>query len=104
MQKKKTKPLKKSIPSNKTHNEQNSVTKCNQTSTQVAQEDMEVGLNADQIASNDSNDNQQDSDVSSIATVGAVDQAANRKRKRVVIKLRPKKKTKKNSYEVDAKQ
>ena len=101
--KQKTKPVKKLGQSNKKGNgvEQNGITECNQTSTSGVQEDMEVeSQTLNQIAINEGNDNQQDSDVSSIATVA---EAANKKRKRVIIKLRPKKKgkkTKKNSYEV----
>ena len=104
--KKKTKSVKKSGQSNKKGNgvQQNCVTERNQTSTPVVQEDIEAqSLTADQLASNDGNDNQQDSDVSSIANVGALDQAPNKKRKPIKIKLRPtkkRKKTKKNTYEV----
>ena len=103
VKKQKAKQVKKSGQNKKTVNgvEQNGVTERNQTSTSVAQESMEVGSTVDQIASN--NGDQQDSDVSSIATVGALDQAPNKKRKPIKIKLRPtkkRKKTKKNSYEV----
>ena len=78
MKKQNAKPVKKSGQNKKTVNgvEQNGVTERNQTSTSVAQESMEVCSTVDQIASN--NGEQQDSDVSSIATVGALDQAPNK--------------------------
>ena len=104
VQKQKTKLVKKSGPSNKKGNgaQQNGVTQRNQTSTPVVQQYMEVeSLTLNQIASNDGNDDQQDSDASSIA--GEVDGAANKKRKPIKIKMRPtkkRKKTKKNTYEV----
>ena len=100
VKKQKKKPVKKSGPSNKKGDgvEQNCVTERNQTSIPVVQES--ESMNVEQVASNDVDDNQQDSDVSSIATVA---ESANKKRKRVVIKLRPKKKGKKtrmNNYEI----